>query len=702
MGDRIRDYAGVLPKRWMLAPNSNNSKMRIIVKLVFVSILITTMMALGDENAPSSSSEERKTPAEWLAVVKANSIASKRYEAAHPEEAKLLLGACYMDWPHEVVNFPANYKEACAYYEHWSKTDGEVAFNKWRKDGFPLLTDPQHLILHVEAMKRRKEGKDLDDYTNRIVSQGKALLLKGCSGERLSQGELDELRLFAIYQCHNYEDELLTPGGYRGWMPSGVAPGMPAPDFTLPRMEEILERPTYSDQDPNDIMNQYRPSILTEILNIMSGYEATPDRQPGSLVRAKPYDTTFKSSVTLSSFRGKPVLFMCADATDTWCWAGRVAPMWEPLYCYIKDRVEVFFVHTTVHDFLMWGGAPWTSNPLPLTWAFHPLTLEARARTAKMFYMAYPTVTIPYLLDDTAYHLENAYMSDGGGAETFLVDKSGTVSFSTMHPEDGDNYVRRSAYGDEIGGLGAFTQNPREMSLIECNVKALLDAGGVWNKEMKLVIPDWKVSPMLVDVPLTAVDSHAGTLTVTDKANKNLVIAFDAQTRIMKNGKRITSADLKPNQTVQIMYQPDATQSGGQIARMVLIGQTWGDVWANPVSWLPAEVQAIDLKQGVVTVKMTLKVGECKGPGFWKTATPALFDNYHTGRTNSVPDTFTAVAAIEGKPLILHADRFTELFLNGMTAHLSDLKVGDKLGFDLPYGFQPDNVWPHFIRVYRF
>ena len=110
---------------------------------------------------------------------------------------------------------------------------------------------------------------------------------------------------------------------------------------------------------------------------------------------------------------------------------------------------------------------------------------------------------------------------------------------------------------------------------------------------------------------------------------------------------------------------------------------------------------AIDLKQHDFTVKMTLDVQKCKGPGLWKSVNPEVFCK--DGLTNdSDPYGFGEVAAQQNQVMTIHTDRATDIFLDGMVAHLKDLKVGDKIGVDLPAGFKADDVWTHYIRIYRF
>ena len=52
--------------------------------------------------------------------------------------------------------------------------------------------------------------------------------------------------------------------------------------------------------------------------------------------------------------------------------------------------------------------------------------------------------------------------------------------------------------------------------------------------------------------------------------------------------------------------------------------------------------------------------------------------------------------------LILHVDRGTEVIVNGMKGKLSDLRAGDFVSVDIRPGDKLNNLWPYFIRVYRY
>ena len=690
----------------------------LVLAAAIFALLNSALSSRGDNpSAISSSGDDQKTPAQWLEVIKAQTIACKRYEKDHPEETTILYGATQVllstasdKIPQSFDQWPVEYQSGYKAYAAWWKSDGENAFSKWRQAGFPVSSDKYYLVFNAVAMAsyltqdmKKDENKDLVAYVNGIVKRGNQLFLQGCSGGLLTASDLAEFRLFAMYTGQIWEPPVQVPS-FEGWMKVNYNAGDPAYDFVLPRLEEILARPTYSDANPYDEMNLFRPSIMTRLLQIMTGYEAVDDSQkgPGNLAKAKPYDGQFKDPVTLSSFRGKkPVLFMCDDADDTWDWSGRVAPLWQPLYQAVKDKVEIFFIHTTVHDEVM--PATFASNfTIPGSRAFHSQSLEERARTAKLCYMLYPTLSIPYLMDDPGEHVLNAYQADGGSAWAFLVDLNGKISFFNWQSPECRDYM---AIDGGLGGGPSYALTLRHeatMNLVESNLKTLLDAGGVWNKEMKMVISNWKVTPTtLENVQLTAVDASRGQITTLNKDKTPITITVDGQTRIQQGAERKNFADLKVNQTVSIYYQQNGSTTSTPVARLIFFGGPLESYWEISGNWVPAMVQSVDLNKGAIIAKMTLHPGESKGMAFWKTSSPELIMSLGSLAT-SIPAAYNDLIARQDQPLTLHIDRATELFLDGACAQLSDLKQGDALGIELPTDFKADDVWPHFIRAYRY
>jgi hypothetical protein len=681
---------------------------------LLVSLLIAVLVcgANGQPTTTAPATDERKTPAEWLQVIKAQNIECRKYEDAHPADTLVSYGAtqifpAYHSVDH-IAQWPAKYREGYQAYQKWWKSDGEAEFKKWRVAGFPVTSDPHYYLLFVIAMTMSDtpgaDAPDITKYKRTIVDRGRKLFLQGCSGQKLSQSELAELRLYAMYFGQiNVWPPCQLPS-YLGWMDTIAvgcnmdqgSVGTVAPDFTLPQMEEILARPTYSDKDPYDEMNVFRPAILTGILNVMSGYEATPASHKGRpWVQAKPYAHEFQHPVTLSSFRGKkPVLLMFEDASDTWFCCGHVVPLWGPLYEAMHDRVGIFFVHTTIPD-QIGPGYPGGDMSIPGQKSLQAATPEQRARTAKMCYMLFPLLPVPYLLDDPAQHVKNAYRCGGGETSSVLIDLQGTISFSLFLQPHCNDYM----WLDSHATFSVPARDERVMNLVESNLKTLLDAHGVWTKDMKVTIPDWQLSPTAENTQLKSVDTKAGLITIADKDNKLLTIAVDGGCRILLGPKRGTIADLQPGQTMSIYYDQQPANGSSGVARLIATPDAYQNYWCAGL-WVPAVVESVDPQKSTIQAKLTLSEQDCKGAAFWKTASPEMIQALGNNAAG-VQQTFDILCPKSGRELTLHADRATEIFLDGMKAKLPTLKPGDHLGIPLT-DLQSNDAWPTFIRVYRY
>jgi hypothetical protein len=69
--------------------------------ICLIAALLVAMSACEGADGPivGGSAADSKTPAEWLAVVNTEDAQRLKYEAAHPDETQLLLGAC---WANEI------------------------------------------------------------------------------------------------------------------------------------------------------------------------------------------------------------------------------------------------------------------------------------------------------------------------------------------------------------------------------------------------------------------------------------------------------------------------------------------------------------------------------------------------------------------------------------------------------------------------
>jgi len=136
------------------------------------------------------------------------------------------------------------------------------------------------------------------------------------------------------------------------------------------------------------------------------------------------------------------------------------------------------------------------------------------------------------------------------------------------------------------------------------------------------------------------------------------------------------------------------------MARLVATPEAYNAFWTAGGWWLPAVVKSIDPGDGTITAMLTLSEKDCKGPALWKSASPEIIQLLGNN-ADVIQHNFDLLIPSTPRILTIHIDRATELFVDGMTAHLADLKAGDALGIGLN-DFTADDVWPPFIRVYRY
>ncbi len=104
-----------------------------------------------------------------------------------------------------------------------------------------------------------------------------------------------------------------------------------------------------------------------------------------------------------------------------------IAERVDCLYKIYRDQVEFLFINITVYD----GYMPVYDYFGPAAGrmiADHPVTPAEKARTAKMFYMGHPQVSIPIVLDDMGQSTRNSFMDPGGAGSFCLVDIEGRVA----------------------------------------------------------------------------------------------------------------------------------------------------------------------------------------------------------------------------------------------------------------------------------
>ncbi|GMV82289.1 MAG: hypothetical protein AMXMBFR7_34730 [Planctomycetota bacterium] len=689
-----------------------------------IAACLCILMALGSAGCAAEEPADQadlKTAAQWLEVVKAETDARKKWEEEHPEKTKFLLGAALAVAPMlgkdegNVKRWEPKYREALQLFRVWWMQEGAAGYKAWREAGFPLGADDTFLIYHAQAMstyhnackngRKPEAAPDIAAYGDRIVKRSNELMFAGLGDRTFGRAQLYELRLCSmlvsrIWYCTGDRLPYIlgwTRGGY-------LAPGAPAPDFTLPVAGEIWASPAYADRDPFDELDIFRPAMVTRLLQVMNGYEVIPEaeRKPkGPRARVRPWACPYEKTVTLSDHKGKkPVILVFMDPTDTWTWSGTGAPAWEPLYRTIKDKVEIYFVYSVVHDRAM-PGKP-GAVPFPGSRSYHPMSMEDRGWNTKKFYALYPTVTVPYLIDDSACRVQNAYGDSGGETCVYIVDTQGTVSFCLWNQPECHKFMWFDPPKEGLGG-----RITRVMSLVECNLKALLDEGGVWKAGMKPVIPDWRPSPTLDSLPVAAVDANAGTLTLTAKDGQAVTLSVDAHTRILQKNTRVALSAVAAGQTASVTWQSDPERPGEKMARLVILNDDLGSYW-NPWHaplWATARIEAVDPESATVTAKLVLPPPSEPNIGLeiWNDPSPAMKETMAQAGSNTwVRNQLRTWMQAPEQTFTMHIDRATDLFLNGMRANVSDLRVGDRLGIELVHGFKADDYWPRRLRAYRF
>ncbi len=453
-----------------------------------------------------------RTPEEWLKVVAARTAEQKRTES--PARRKLLEGAAQALHPYDGrADMLAKGRRAEVYapYRRWlEEGPGAELLARWRQGRpFPEDSEKDFWLLHgailwqhkrhVRTKQKNKKPltraeQQIAEYVDNVVGAGREALKKGYLSGRLSADDLRALRAHAMYVDLKCCGGRVLPFhlGLSGYTFPGRRPplGETPPGFTLLRFDVPLGWETYSDRNPRDPTDVLRPAVLREFLLAMTGYRRDPDAAGESVVPL-PIDVPAGREadyVRLSSFRGrKGVLFIMASPTDFWAWHWKLAPLVEPLKRAYEKRLEVFFVATTVHDTYMPVMDFFSDSPRARHSAVHPVSYEHRARTAKMFYMDFPQCTTPYLLDDPAQRMRDAYRDQGGGAYVVLVGRDGKTAYVDYHQDIPGHWGAKGLrFPEEFVAV--------RMNHLESRLASFFANGAVYGKPVETPWPPWRMT----------------------------------------------------------------------------------------------------------------------------------------------------------------------------------------------------------------
>ncbi len=665
---------------------------------------------------------ETHSAAEWVAIALRETKQQKEWEAAHPQDSALFLGAGqFVTWNYGGPCTNPNWVVGTPEFITWWKTTGAAGLEQWATEDFPVIIDRDHLIYSALALSTAQntprdskalyvngypfsDPKKLWAYLDRIKQSGSDAYRRGLAGQGLSRQDFQILRLYAALMYS------MVQGGYlpcelrmtAGDINHSPLPGMAAPDFTLPRLESILQRPGYSDAYSFDFQRPFHSEVATFLLQVCNGYEAIPSEKRttgGPSIAAKPYRSDYQDSVTLSNSRGKkPVLLIFADGIDGY-WLTSVGYL-EPLYQATKDQIDWYLISDDINDNVFWADYYFQPSQAQNVAFQKALSMEDRGQTAKMLSMRYVNLSFPILLDDMEQRTQNAYTDSGGITKVVLIDKNGIISFNNRLQDMPDKY-----YADN-GQPWGYVQLVENHCLTTANVAALLENHGVWNRK-DAVVPNWQPPACLEKVMITKLDASAGTMTVPGPDGKDLVAAVDKGTRIVFNGTPngwfspvIKSfGDLAVGMQVSFSYEADAS-AVGRTTRLIVSGNTLNDYVTNCVTtdklWCPAVATGISESE-ITAVPVTRPRSEIRGLTFWEQAGDKAKPESHGWMIPMVKDW----ADHPDQKLTFHVDRATEVIVNGMKAKVSDIHVGDHLGVECRPDQRPDDRRPFFIFVYR-
>lgn len=452
-----------------------------------------------------------KTPAEWLAAIEKHAVAEKRAWDARWRD--VMRGAAlalepYDGRPEMIAKLAGEKRQLYdAYHRVWDEharavadklLAGEPISENERLYRFLASGTLLHRYLRhgIKAKEKRKEAltaeeQRIADYARAVEKRGRATLVKGYRGNKLTAADIDALRDYAMFidarctgngvlPCHlGLTRSRYGGGGFR-------MPGEIAPDFALARMEAFLDTPAYADENPRNFVDILTPLAVKEFLQIMRGFELRDGK-----VAAKPYEIVpgrEEQYVRLSDYRDKKaVLMVFMNATDPWAWHGKIAPMFEPLKQALGERVKVYFICTTIHDTRM-PSMDFVARHPQRTSYVHETAMEHRARICKMFYMGWPACTTDYLLDDMAQHFRNEWMDQGGGAYIVLVDKTGTIAYADYHRDIPPHWGPKAVnFPYEFLTI--------RMNHLESRLASFFANGGRYDKMIETAYPAWRLPP---------------------------------------------------------------------------------------------------------------------------------------------------------------------------------------------------------------
>ncbi len=694
-----------------------------------IVLLVALVHNLQGEELP----QQERTIAQWREQIKSEPL-------DYPLDSKyheLLKGAAYMTQSKTrrmrrvEQKVTDDWLQAIRIYRDFMEQRGLALITKWRKgESLSAEENKYRYILAAEHMYRslREFKKDrwynktakaeLDDahrFTRKVVERGNELMRKGYLQGRFTAQEIEELRLYRIYLHIPANIAPIYMPFLLGLTKEKMEPGDRASEFHLPRLETILSRKTYQNKVPFHFLDAFSPTGLEYLFVFFDGYTANEDRTSlrtkKDFIKIHPGEE--KGFVRLIDFVGKkPVVLIATAPTDTF--SDFRMPDFEHLRQAYKGQVEFFSVASTIDD-------PYCGSKLPVFWDphsdannpknamthqwGHPLTLEDRAYFAKSWFMNYPEISIPYLLDDMARTFENNYTAQAGFCFAHIIDIDGTLA---------TGFWFRNPLGIKFGHVKPYskTKHPRgrfqaQDNFLESYLKALSD--NKWKYDEKIFRekfpPPVLQNKFAMAAKVADVNAKEKTVTIEDEnVYGTVILKVLSDSRMMKRtGLQAGQPDLntfaleelKVGDKVDVFWREEGSDKKLNFIGIGMPGYGTGRIWC----W--GELTDIDKTNKTFSVQMpALDAKDYPGYQFWKTEKNA----HPFGRMMDILP--IVKKRIEGNDkdryYTFAIDRGIDFYINGRDSSYDQLQLGDFIAVEYVV-LQEDwkKKLPDVVRVIR-
>ncbi len=389
------------------------------------------------------------------------------------------------------------------------------------------------------ALQRTGSSEAWDIYATKVRTNGEALMTNAFMGASLSAANIEALREYCIYiqmQLTNAE-RIPSQFGITRTKATPFEIGENAPDFMLRKAETVFDSPTFTNAVLQDMKMFLKPKGVLEVLRLFTGYTST-----GGVCVVKPFPASVSNEtdyVRRQTNNTKPVVLMMGKTSDVFL--RRNIPVMDTLYQAYRDVADIYIVHISYHD--SYSTAPYYYGPyaggsaekVPWQW-----TEEDFAQDVRRSMIRYPSVSIPFLVDDESHRNRNSIFTDGGDSHFVIIDRTGKIAYAAprlssegqnpfdaiLQANDVEVELRKVLANDGLAEAG------RDRDIPNVPRQALIDAGGISNYRPTATVPLWLTGR------ITAIDTVSNTVTILRPAvNTNILWGYNI---IQENNPAVT------------------------------------------------------------------------------------------------------------------------------------------------------------------